>query len=461
MLELENGALLRSESYVNGKWVAADSGKTFPVTNPADGSLIAEVANLDAADVTRAVECSYEAFQTWRETTAKQRSIILRRWFNLIMQNQEDLARLMTAEQGKPLAESRGEVAYGASFIEWFAEEGKRIYGDVIPTHMNDRRILVLKQPIGVAAAITPWNFPNAMITRKAAPALAAGCTFLVKPASETPLSALALAVLAEEAGLPAGVFNVVTTRSSADVGRVLTEHPLIMKFSFTGSTGIGKLLMQQCTSTVKKVSMELGGNAPFIVFDDADIDAAVSGAIASKYRNAGQTCVCANRMLVQDGIHDAFVEKFTEAVKKMNVGRGDDESVQVGPMIAEDAIAWCWAATATNWAACFLSPPWSVTSHRTWSLRSRKFSVRWRRYSVSVMNRKRFKWPMTPSMVLLPISMRATWVVSGVWRKPWNTAWSASMTEYCPPNPRHSVALRNPVSDVRVQNMESRITLK
>jgi succinate-semialdehyde dehydrogenase/glutarate-semialdehyde dehydrogenase len=329
MLELDNAALFKSEAYVNGQWVSAASGKTFRVTDPADGSLVAEVANLDASDVTLATEAAAGAFLSWRETTAKYRSVILRRWFELILKNKEDLARLMTAEQGKPLAESRGEVMYGASFIEWFAEEGKRIYGDVIPTHMSDRRLLVLKQPIGVAAAITPWNFPNAMITRKAAPALAAGCTFLVKPASETPLSALALAALAEEAGLPPGVFNVVTSRAAAEVGRVLTEHPAIRKFSFTGSTEIGKLLMQQCATTVKKVSLELGGNAPFIVFDDADIDAAVEGAIASKYRNAGQTCVCANRLLVQDGIHEEFVEKLATAVKQMNVGRGDDESVR------------------------------------------------------------------------------------------------------------------------------------
>jgi succinate-semialdehyde dehydrogenase/glutarate-semialdehyde dehydrogenase len=271
--------------------------------------------------------------------TAKERAGILRRWHALILEHQTDLAALMTAEQGKPLAESAGEVLYGASFIEWFAEEGKRLYGDVVPTHLPDRRILVIRQSVGVVACITPWNFPNAMITRKAAPALAAGCPVVIKPAAETPLSALALAVLAEEAGIPPGVFNIITSTRSRAVGEVLTESPLVRKFSFTGSTAVGKQLIRQCASTVKKVSMELGGNAPFIVFDDADLDAAVQGAIVSKYRNAGQTCVCANRLYVQDGVYDEFVEKFIVATRDLVVGRGDEQGVNVGPMISEAAI--------------------------------------------------------------------------------------------------------------------------
>ncbi|NIP18708.1 MAG: succinate-semialdehyde dehydrogenase, partial [Xanthomonadales bacterium] len=310
-----------------------------PVTNPADGSLIVEVPNQGVAETRRAIEAADAAWPAWRARTAKDRAAILRKWFDLMVENKDDLAALMTAEQGKPLFESAGEVMYGASFIEWFAEEGKRVYGDVIPTHLPDRRIVVIKQPVGVVAAVTPWNFPNAMITRKAGPALAAGCPIVIKPASETPLSALALAVLAEEAGLPAGVFNVITTTHSRETGKELTESPLVRKFSFTGSTEVGKILIRQCASTVKKVSMELGGNAPFIVFDDADVDAAVQGAVISKYRNAGQTCVCANRFYVQDGVYDEFVEKFTAAVRDLKVGRGEEEGVNIGPLINEDAV--------------------------------------------------------------------------------------------------------------------------
>lgn len=338
-LQLKNPGLLRDHAYINGEWVAADDGSAFEVTNPADNTLLANVANLGVAETRRAIEAANAAWAEWRALTAKQRAAILRRWFDLMLQNKDDLAAIMTAEQGKPLAEAGGEVLYGASFIEWFAEEGKRIYGDVIPTHMPDRRILVVKQPVGVVAAITPWNFPNAMITRKAGPALAAGCTIVIKPASETPLSALALAVLAEEAGIPPGVFNIVTTTHSADTGKELTENPLVRKFSFTGSTAIGKLLIRQCASTVKRVSMELGGNAPFIVFDDADIDAAVQGAIISKYRNAGQTCVCANRIYVQDAVYEEFVEKFTHAVRQLKIGRGEEAGVNIGPMISSSAI--------------------------------------------------------------------------------------------------------------------------
>ncbi len=304
---LKDATLLRTDAYIDGKWVAADSGTTFPISDPANGSVICEVADLGVAETRRAIEAADKALPGWRGKTAGERAGLLRRWYELLLEHQEDLAVLMTTEQGKPLVESRGEVVYGASFIEWFAEEGKRIYGDVIPSHVGGKRIVVLKQPIGVVAAVTPWNFPNAMITRKVAPALAAGCTAVVKPAGETPLSALALAELADRAGIPPGVFNVITTSTSRPMGEELTTNPLVRKFSFTGSTEVGKQLMRQCASTVKKVSLELGGNAPFIVFDDADLNAAVDGAMVSKYRNAGQTCVCANRMLVQDGVMTNF----------------------------------------------------------------------------------------------------------------------------------------------------------
>jgi succinate-semialdehyde dehydrogenase/glutarate-semialdehyde dehydrogenase len=338
-LKLKNPALLREQAYIDGAWVAAADGSTFPVTNPADGSLVANVPQLGVPETKTAIEAANTAWPAWRAKTAKERAAILRRWYDLMVANKDDLAAIMTAEQGKPLAESAGEVLYGASFIEWFAEEAKRVYGDVIPTHLPDRRILTIKQSVGVVAAVTPWNFPNAMITRKAGPAMAAGCPVVIKPASETPLSALALAVLAEEAGVPKGVFNIITTTDSRGTGKELTESPLVRKFSFTGSTEVGKTLIRQCASTVKKVSMELGGNAPFIVFDDADVDAAVQGAIISKYRNAGQTCVCANRVYVQEGIYDEFVEKFKVAVQKLKVGRGEEAGVNIGPMISQSAI--------------------------------------------------------------------------------------------------------------------------
>ncbi len=339
MLELKDTALLRGQAYIDGRWVDAQSGARFPVTNPATGETLAELANCDEADTRAAIEAAHRALPAWRARTAKDRAALMRRWFELIMANQEDLARLMTAEQGKPLAETRGEVAYGASFIEWFAEEGKRLYGDVIPTHAPGKRVLVFREPVGVVAAITPWNFPNAMITRKAAPALAAGCTFLIKPAGETPLSATALAELADQAGIPPGVFNVVPSKQSSKVGREMTESPLVRKFTFTGSTEIGKILMAQCASTVKKVSLELGGNAPFIVFEDADLDAAADGAMISKYRNMGQTCVCANRILVQDSVRDAFAAKLAERVGKMVVGNGAEAGVTQGPLINAEAV--------------------------------------------------------------------------------------------------------------------------
>ncbi len=330
--------LLREACYIDGEWVKADSGETINVTNPATGEVLGTVPNCGAAEAKRAVEAANRAWPAWRAKTAKERAVILRRWYELIMANQEELARLLTLEQGKSLAEARGEIAYGAAFIEWFAEEGKRLYGDVIPGHMADKRIVVLKQPIGVAAAITPWNFPNAMITRKAGPALAAGCPIVLKPATETPYSAFALAVLAEEAGLPKGVFNVLTGKASA-IGGELTSNPIVRKLSFTGSTEIGRLLMRQSAETIKKLSLELGGNAPFIVFDDADVDAAVVGAIASKYRNSGQTCVCSNRLYVQSGVYDEFVEKLAAAAAKLKVGSGLEDGTEQGPLINEAAV--------------------------------------------------------------------------------------------------------------------------
>jgi succinate-semialdehyde dehydrogenase/glutarate-semialdehyde dehydrogenase len=336
---LKHADLLRRQAYIDGTWVNADSGKSFKVTNPADGSLIAEVPDMGRAEAKRAIDAAHAAWPAWAGLTAKQRAALLRKWYELILQNQDDLGALMTLEQGKPLAEAKGEVVYGASFVEWFAEEGRRIYGDVIPAHAPDKRIVVIKQPIGVVAAITPWNFPVAMITRKVAPALAAGCPVVVKPAEDTPLCALALARLAEEAGIPKGVFNVVTTMDGPGVGIELTTNPKVRKVSFTGSTEVGKILMRQSADTLKKLSLELGGNAPFIVFDDADIDAAIAGAMVSKYRNTGQTCVCANRLFVQDGIYDAFAAKLAEAVKKLKTGPGFAEGVNQGPLINQDAL--------------------------------------------------------------------------------------------------------------------------
>lgn len=338
MLKLNDPTLLKEQCYINGEWTDAIGGDRIPVTNPATGETLARVPAMGRAEAERAVAAAAVAFKSWKKKTAKERAALLRRWFDLIQANQEDLAVLLTAEQGKPLAEARGEIAYGASYIEWYAEEAKRIYGDTIPQPAADKRILVSKEPIGVTAAITPWNFPNAMITRKVAPALAAGCPMVVRPASQTPLSALALAELAHRAGIPAGVFSVLTG-SATEIGAVLTGSDTVKKFSFTGSTEVGRKLIAQCAPTVKKVSMELGGNAPFIVFDDADLDAAVEGAMICKYRNAGQTCVCANRILVQDGVYDAFVEKFSAAVAKLQVGNGLEAGVNQGPLIDENAV--------------------------------------------------------------------------------------------------------------------------
>ena len=332
-LDLKDPKLFRERCYIDGAWVAADSKKTFPVDNPATGETIGVVPDAGAAETRRAIEAADKAWPAWRAKTAKERAAILRKWFDLMMANQDDLGLILTTEQGKPLAEAKGEIAYGASFVEWFAEEAKRVYGDVIPPHQADKRILVLKQPIGVSAMITPWNFPNAMITRKAAPALAAGCTVVIKPAEQTPFSALAMAELAERAGFPKGVFNVITG-DAPTIGKELCANPTVRKLSFTGSTEVGRILMRQSADTIKKLSLELGGNAPFIVFDDADLDAAVEGAIASKYRNAGQTCVCANRIYVQDRVYDAFAGKLAEKVKQFKVGAGTEAGVVIGPLI-------------------------------------------------------------------------------------------------------------------------------
>jgi succinate-semialdehyde dehydrogenase / glutarate-semialdehyde dehydrogenase len=339
-MKLRDPDLLRTRAFIGGKWADAAGGATHAVVNPATREPIATVPDMGVPDTRRAIEAASAAFPAWAALTAKERAAILRRWYELLMANQEDLATLMTAEQGKPLAESKGEIAYGASFIEWFAEEGKRLYGDVIPPHQADRRLLVLRQPVGVVAAITPWNFPFAMITRKAGPALAAGCTFVVKPASQTPYSALAAAVLAARAGVPAGVLNVVTGVDAAAIGAEMTSNPIVRKVTFTGSTPVGKKLMAQCAGTVKKITMELGGNAPFIVFEDADLDAAVAGAMASKYRNTGQTCICANRLLVQTPVYEAFTKKLVHAVGQLRVGDGLKGPTDQGPLIDNHALA-------------------------------------------------------------------------------------------------------------------------
>jgi succinate-semialdehyde dehydrogenase/glutarate-semialdehyde dehydrogenase len=339
MLELTDPTLLRTQCHIDGRWLSADDGRVIAVRNPATGAHVADVPDAGVAETARAIAAADAAFAGWRVCTAEDRARALRRWFELMVLHQEDLARIMTAEQGKPLAEARGEIAYAASYVEWFAEEARRVYGDTVPSPWADKRIVVTKEPVGVCAAITPWNFPAAMITRKVAPALAAGCTIIVKPASQTPLSALAMAELADRAGIPAGVLNVVTGSARA-IGGELTASPVVRKLTFTGSTEIGRVLAAQCAPTLKKMSLELGGNAPFIVFDDADIEAAVAGAIAAKYRNTGQTCVCANRILVQDGIHDAFTARFAQAVAALRVGDGMDEGVQQGPLIDAPALA-------------------------------------------------------------------------------------------------------------------------
>ena len=370
-MRISDKQLLRSQAYINGAWVDADNGETFAVLNPATGETVAQVAKCGTAETQRAIEAAEKAQVGWRATTAKERAALLRRWLSLIMDAQEDLAHIMTTEQGKPLAEAHGEIAYGGNYIEWFAEEAKRIYGDTIQPPSNDKRIVVIKQPVGVVACITPWNFPNAMLTRKIAPALAAGCTVVCKPANETPLSALALAELAGRAGIPKGVINIVAG-ITREIGAELTGNPTVRKLTFTGSTAVGKLLMEQCAGTVKRTSMELGGNAPFIVFDDADIDEAVKGALICKFRNAGQTCVCANRIMVQDAVYDEFVDKLSAATKELKIGTGTDDGVAVGPLInegaANDVIGFIEDAVAnganvvvgggrSEFGACFVEP--------------------------------------------------------------------------------------------------------
>ena len=370
-MKISDRGLLKTQAYIDGQWSDADNGETFDVLNPASGKSIATVAKCGTAETQRAIEAAERAQIEWRNTMVKERAALLRRWFSLMMEAQEDLAQIMTAEQGKPLAESRGEIAYGASYIEWFAEEGKRIYGDTIQPPSNDKRIVVIKQPVGVVACITPWNFPNAMLTRKIAPALAAGCTVVCKPANETPLSAFALAALAEQAGIPPGVINIVAG-VTREIGAELTSNPIVRKLTFTGSTQVGKLLIEQCAATVKRTSMELGGNAPFIVFDDADIDNAVQGAIICKFRNAGQTCVCANRLLVQDSVYDEFCEKFAAATSKLKQGNGLEDGVALGPLInscaANDVVTFIEDAVAnganvvaggsrSNLGECFIEP--------------------------------------------------------------------------------------------------------
>ncbi|MEC4724481.1 NAD-dependent succinate-semialdehyde dehydrogenase [Shewanella sp. D64] len=337
MQAVKDTGLVKLSSYIDGQW--SGTGARFDVTNPANGQVVAQVRNAGIAETEMAVLAAKRALPAWSKKPANERAVILRTWFNLMMAAQDDLGRILTLEQGKPLAEAKGEIAYGAAFLEWFAEEGKRVYGDTIPAPSVDKRIVVIKQPVGVVASITPWNFPNAMIARKAAAALAAGCTFVVRPSPSTPLSALAMAELAERAGVPAGVFNVVVGEDSAGMGKVLTQHPDVAKFTFTGSTAVGKILMTQTATTVKKISMELGGNAPFIVFDDADLDAAVQGALVSKYRNAGQTCVCTNRILVQKGVAQAFTDKFVAAVETLKMGDGLDVGINIGPMISSTAV--------------------------------------------------------------------------------------------------------------------------
>jgi len=341
MLEqkLKDPSLLRSAGFIDGQWIQAPNGNTFEVLNPSTGEVIAKVANLGAQETKQAIAAAEVAYDHWKTIPAKQRSSILRRWYELVLENQEDLALIMTSEQGKVMSESRGEVVYGASYIEWFAEEAKRIYGDVLPSTSADRRSIVIKQPVGVVGAITPWNFPNAMITRKVAPALAAGCSIVLKPAAETPLSALALAELASRAGIPAGVFNVVAGKDSKSIGAELTSNPIVKKITFTGSTAVGKLLMEQSAKTIKKTSMELGGNAPVLVFEDADLDKAVTGALGAKFRNAGQTCICANRILVQDTIYDEFIKRFTNRVGEFVLGDGMADQTTMGPLITKKAV--------------------------------------------------------------------------------------------------------------------------
>jgi succinate-semialdehyde dehydrogenase/glutarate-semialdehyde dehydrogenase len=412
-LALKDPMLLRRQAFVNGEGVNAHGSRTYPVSNPADGKTLAQVPDMGADEARAAIEAANRAWPAWRSKTAKERGAILRKWFDVIMANQEDLARILTAEQGKPLAESRGEVAFGAAFIDWYAEEAKRITGEVLSTYSADRRSVLLKQPVGVVGAITPWNFPSAMVTRKCAPASAAGCTVVLKPAEDTPLSCLALTELAVRAGMPAGVINVVTGRaqSAPAIGLELTTNKLVRKISFTGSTEVGKILLRQATSTVNKVSLELGGNAPFVVFDDADLDRAVIGAMGSKFRNMGQTCVCANRLYVQEGVYDAFSKKLVEAVKKLKVGAGWEPDVTQGPLIKpkpsrrsqstsptppSEVLESLSAAGATIVAPCTSSQPYSSMSRRRATSAAKRPSGRLRLFTGSKPRRTSYGWRTT-----------------------------------------------------------------
>ncbi len=455
-VQLKDMGLFRQQCYINGQWVDADDKSTLAVYNPADGQQIGTVPGMGVAETRRAIEAAHAAWPAWRAKTAKERAAVLRKWFDIMMANQEDLAVLMTVEQGKPLAESRGEIGYGASFIEWFAEEGKRVYGDTIPAQAADRRIVVIKQPIGVCAAVTPWNFPNAMITRKAGPALAAGCTMVIKPASMTPYSALALCELAERAGIPKGVLSVVTG-AAGPIGKELTTNPLVRKFTFTGSTEVGKKLMEQCASTVKKVSLELGGNAPFIVFDDADLDAAVEGALASKFRNTGQTCVCANRIYVQDGVYEKFAGKLSEKVSAMKVGNGLETGVVQGPLIEKkavekveehiaDALDEGRARRHRRQAAREgrpVLPADRVDRRHQGDEDHPRGDLRPGRAALPLQDRSRSCSisPTTPSSVSRPTSTAATSAASGAWPKGSSPASSASTSGSSPPRSRRSAA--------------------
>jgi succinate-semialdehyde dehydrogenase/glutarate-semialdehyde dehydrogenase len=403
-------ARFREACYLDGRWIQASAGQMMEVDNPATGEIIGRVPKLGGAESRQAIEAANRAFLAWSKKTAKERAAILRRWFDLMMANQEDLARLMTLEQGKPLIESRGEVAYAAAFLEWFGEEAKRVYGDTIPQHQADQRIVVIKQPIGVVGCITPWNFPLAMITRKAGPAIGAGCTVVLKSASQTPFSALALAELAERAGVPKGVFNVLTG-AATEIGGELTSHPLVRMLSFTGSTEIGKVLMAQCAGTVKKLSLELGGNAPFIVFDDADLDAAVEGAIASKYRNSGQTCACTNRVLVQASVYDSFAAKLAVAVKALKPAPGLESGATQGPLIDDAAVQKVESHIR------------EAQSKEEWPSPGKKPSARWLPYFASRRKRKPSHWRTTPNSDWPPIFTGATLPASGGWRKRWSMA--------------------------------------
>lgn len=468
-MDLKDPALLREQCYIDGEWTGTPS---LPVTDPATGEKIAAVPDLGGDETRRAIEAADAAFRTWRNTLAKERGILLRRWYDLQIEHQDDLALLMTREQGKPLTEAQGEVLYAASFTEFYAEEARRVFGETIPTHRADARIVVVKQPLGVVGAITPWNFPMAMITRKVAPAIAAGCTVVCKPAPDTPLTALALAELAHRAGLPKGVFNVVTG-DALKIGPELTSNPLVRMITFTGSTAVGKILMQQSAGTVKKMGLELGGNAPFIVFHDADLDAAVQGAMGSKYRNTGQTCVCANRFLVQDGIYDRFAEALASEVMKMKVGQGTEVGVAQGPLINQAALEkverhvadarsptapmWLPAANVMRSAAPSTSPRFSPRPRPRCCWRARRLLGRWRRCSGSRPRRRPSRSPTIRPQGLPPISMPATWAGPGGSRRRSNSAWSVLMRASFPPRWRRLAGSRRAGSAARAPITASR----